>query len=118
MKHVAKKDKLGRQMLKKLKVYADADHKHQAQQPEQLGSNSGRRSRFHGNRTKFSYGTGRRKCSRRVRLYPGNGRIIVNNKRLGEYFGLDTLKIIVRQPLAVTGAEVALMSFAKFMVAV
>ncbi|MGI6076866.1 MAG: 30S ribosomal protein S9 [Fastidiosipilaceae bacterium] len=54
----------------------------------------------------FSYGTGRRKNAvARVRLYPGNGRIIVNNKELDEYFGLDTLKIIVRQPLTVTGAE-------------
>ncbi len=46
------------------------------------------------------FGTGRRKTSvARVRVVPGNGRIIINNRELDEYFGLDTLKAIVRQPL-------------------
>ena len=46
------------------------------------------------------YGTGRRKTSvARVRLVPGNGKIIVNNQALGDYFALDTLKAIVKQPL-------------------
>ncbi len=54
----------------------------------------------------FSYGTGRRKNAvARVRLYPGKGRVTVNNKDLDEYFGLDTLKNIARQPLTLTGAE-------------
>ncbi len=50
------------------------------------------------------WGTGRRKSAvARVRLIPGgNGTISVNNKTLDEYFGLDTLKYIVRQPLALT----------------
>ncbi|KAI4453253.1 ribosomal protein s9 [Holotrichia oblita] len=49
------------------------------------------------------YGTGRRKCSvARVRLIPGNGNITINDKSIDEYFGLETLKVIVRQPLVLT----------------
>ncbi len=51
----------------------------------------------------FYYGTGRRKKSvARVRLYPGSGKITVNNKEIDSYFGLETLKLIVRQPLKLT----------------
>ncbi|MFD0694260.1 30S ribosomal protein S9 [Paenibacillus sp. GCM10027628] len=49
------------------------------------------------------YGTGRRKHSvARVRLVPGEGRIIINKRNLDEYFGLETLKLIVKQPLTLT----------------
>ena len=49
------------------------------------------------------YGTGRRKSSvARVYLRPGNGKITVNKRDLDEYFGLETLKTIVRQPLEAT----------------
>lgn len=49
------------------------------------------------------YGTGRRKKSiARVRLVPGNGRILINDRSLDDYFGLETLKVIVRQPLLLT----------------
>jgi small subunit ribosomal protein S9 len=49
------------------------------------------------------YGTGRRKHSvARVRLVPGEGRIIVNKRNFNEYFGLETLKLIVKQPLNLT----------------
>ena len=49
------------------------------------------------------YGTGRRKNAiARVRLVDGTGKIIINNKDLDEYFGVETLKVIVRQPLTVT----------------
>ena len=49
------------------------------------------------------YGTGRRKSSvARVRLVPGNGKITVNGRSIDEYFGLETLKLIVRQPLVLT----------------
>ena len=49
-------------------------------------------------------GTGRRKKSiARVRLLPGNGAITVNKRDLEEYFGLETLKMIVRAPLQLTG---------------
>ena len=51
-------------------------------------------------------GTGRRKKSvARVRLLPGKGNIVINGKSIDEYFGLDTLKMIVRQPLVVTDTE-------------
>ncbi len=49
------------------------------------------------------YGTGRRKSSvARVYLVPGTGKITVNKKDLDAYFGLETLKLIVRQPLVLT----------------
>ena len=49
------------------------------------------------------YGTGRRKKSiARVYLVPGTGNITINKRSLDEYFGLETLKVIVRQPLAAT----------------
>lgn len=52
------------------------------------------------------YGTGRRKNSvARVRLVPGSGRIIVNKRDLDDYFGLETLKLIVKQPLVETETE-------------
>ncbi len=48
-------------------------------------------------------GTGRRKSSvARVRLVPGSGKITINKRDIDEYFGLDTLKVIVRQPLTIT----------------
>ena len=47
------------------------------------------------------YGTGRRKKSiARVYLVPGKGNITINKRSIDEYFGLETLKVIVRQPLA------------------
>ncbi|MDO3412935.1 MULTISPECIES: 30S ribosomal protein S9 [Saccharibacillus] len=49
------------------------------------------------------YGTGRRKHSvARVRLVPGEGRIVINKREIDEYFGLETLKLIVNQPLNLT----------------
>ena len=54
----------------------------------------------------YFYGTGRRKnavaC---VRLIPGSGKITINEKDIDAYFGLDTLKLIVRQPLVATSTE-------------
>lgn len=51
------------------------------------------------------YGTGRRKTSiARVRLVPGEGNITINKRDIENYFGLDTLKVIVKQPLTLTGA--------------
>ncbi|HCW80989.1 MAG TPA: 30S ribosomal protein S9 [Ruminococcaceae bacterium] len=51
----------------------------------------------------FFYGTGRRKSSvARVRLYQGSGKITVNDRDVNDYFGLDTLKAIIRQPLELT----------------
>ena len=49
------------------------------------------------------YGTGRRKSSiARVYLVPGTGNITINKRSLDEYFGLETLKVVVKQPLALT----------------
>ena len=51
----------------------------------------------------YFYGTGRRKSSvARVRVYSGTGKITINNRDIDDYFGLETLKLIVRQPLALT----------------
>ena len=52
------------------------------------------------------YGTGRRKKSiARVYLVPGTGKVTINKRDIDEYFGLETLKVIVRQPLALTETE-------------
>ena len=54
----------------------------------------------------YFYGTGRRKKSvARVRIYPGSGAITINGRDIDEYFGLDTLKLIINQPYGVTGTE-------------
>ena len=54
----------------------------------------------------YYYGTGRRKNAvAAVRLVPGSGKITINSKDIDEYFGLDTLKLLVRQPLAATETE-------------
>ena len=51
----------------------------------------------------YFYGTGRRKKSvARVRIYPGTGTITINKRDIDDYFGLDTLKLIVNQPFGVT----------------
>lgn len=52
------------------------------------------------------YGTGRRKKSiARVRLVPGNGTITINDRTVEEYFGLETLKVIVKQPMVLTATD-------------
>ena len=54
----------------------------------------------------YFYGTGRRKNSvARVRVYNGTGKITINGRDIDDYFGLGTLKLIVRQPLAVAEVE-------------
>ena len=55
----------------------------------------------------YFYGTGRRKSSvARVRLFPGGtGEIKINNRTIDNYFGLETLKLIVRSPLVLLGLE-------------
>ena len=51
----------------------------------------------------YYYGTGRRKHSvARVRMYPGTGKITINGRDIDEYFGLETLKLLVRQPMEIT----------------
>ena len=52
----------------------------------------------------YFYGTGRRKSSvARVRVYAGVGKITINGRDIDDYFGLETLKLIVNQPLELTG---------------
>lgn len=54
----------------------------------------------------YFYGTGRRKTSvARVRVIPGTGNYTVNGKTAEDYFGLDTLLLLLKQPFAVTGTE-------------
>ena len=54
----------------------------------------------------YFYGTGRRKSSvARVRIYQGTGKVTINDRDIDDYFGLDTLKYIVRQPLTLTGTD-------------
>ena len=55
------------------------------------------------NKRPYFYGTGRRKSSvARVRLYAGIGKVTINGRDIDDYFGLETLKLIVRQPLNLT----------------
>ena len=57
-------------------------------------------------KTPYFYGTGRRKESvARVRVYPGTGSITINDRDIDDYFGLETLKFIVRQPLVLTETQ-------------
>lgn len=54
----------------------------------------------------YFYGTGRRKSSTaRIRLIPGSGAITVNKKEVDDYFGVDTLKLLINQPFAVTSTS-------------
>ena len=54
----------------------------------------------------YFYGTGRRKSSvARVRLYQGTGKITINDRDIDSYFGLETLKLITRQPLKLTQTQ-------------
>ena len=54
----------------------------------------------------YFYGTGRSKKSvARVRIYPCSGSITINNRDIDDYFGLDTLKLIINQPFGVTETE-------------
>jgi len=56
------------------------------------------------NNENYFYGTGRRKSSvARVRLLPGSGNVTINGRTMDEYFGLETLRMLVRQPLELTG---------------
>lgn len=57
-------------------------------------------------KTEKFYGTGRRKKSiARVYLTPGKGDVVINKRNMDEYFGMETLKVIVRQPFVATGTN-------------
>ncbi len=69
------------------------------------------------NKESYFYGTGRRKSSvARVRLYQGTGKVTINDRDIDDYFGLETLKLIVRQPLNLTKQKVNSTSFAVLQV--
>ena len=54
----------------------------------------------------YFYGTGRRKSSvARVRVSPGTGKVTIHDREIADYFGLETLKLIVRQPLVATETD-------------
>ena len=54
----------------------------------------------------YFYGTGRRKDSvARVRVYNGTGKVTINGRDIDDYFGLDTLKLLVRSPMALTETD-------------
>ena len=57
-------------------------------------------------KTEKYYGTGRRKKSiARVYLTPGKGDVVINKRNMDDYFGMETLKVIVRQPFVATGTN-------------
>ena len=87
------KGPLGRDMFRKLRVYAGAEHNHAAQAPQALEIKSDIPM------ADMNYGTGRRKTSTaRVFLDRGNGDITINGRPLDEYFGRETARMVVRQP--------------------
>jgi small subunit ribosomal protein S9 len=54
----------------------------------------------------YFYGTGRRKNSvARVRVYNGTGKVTINNRSIDDYFGLETLKLLVRSPMVLTETD-------------
>jgi small subunit ribosomal protein S9 len=54
----------------------------------------------------YFYGTGRRKeAVARVRIIPGKGKVTINGRTIEEFFGLETLRMIVKQPLALTNSQ-------------
>ena len=91
--------------LTRLKIYRGAEHIHAAQKPEPwAGTNQEVTRLCIRARSLIMYGTGRRKSSvARVHLFPnGTGTITINGRDIDDYFGLETLKLIVRQPLDTT----------------
>ena len=64
---------------------------------------------------KYFYGTGRRKeAVARVRIIPGKGKITINDRTIEEFFGLETLRMIVKQPLVVTNNDKKSTSFVEY----
>ena len=94
------KNRLGRKLLKKLKVYAGPEHPHEAQQPQAIKVARVRRGTV---ASIQYYGTGRRKTAvARVYLVPGTGAITVNKRDFDDYFPNNVLKMVIRQPLLLT----------------
>ena len=98
VKGMLPKGPLGYAMIKKLKVYAGAEHRTLLSSPSRWNSKG---NAMIGN---WNYGTGRRKTSvARVFIKKGSGKIVVNGKPVDEFFARETGRMIVRQPLELTG---------------
>src|SRR5206468_9875737 len=96
------KNRLGRAMAKKLKVYRGKAHPHEAQQPQALPTARGAEGRSMAAVLDRYYGTGRRKTSvARVWIRPGSGRVTVNKRGFEDYFPRETLRMIIAQPFEV-----------------
>ena len=96
---------IGRKALTRLRVYAWCEPRATPPRSPKLRIliEGGNESMYE-SKNPYYYGTGRRKNSvARVRLYAGTGKITINGRDIDDYFGLETLKLIVRQPLALTG---------------
>ena len=100
------KNRLGRAMIRKLRIYAGPTHPHQAQQPQprQLASKRfSRRRRGHQVPKPLIQRTGRRKeAVARVRLRPGSGVITVNGRPFEQYFPILTHRVVALEPLRLT----------------
>ena len=100
---------IGAKALTRLHCYQGAEHAHAAQKPEKIDREDRvlRRRQSNMYETKpYFYGTGRRKDSvARVRVYQGTGKVTINDRDIDNYFGLETLKLIVRSPLVLLGLE-------------
>ena len=97
------KNRLGERMKSKLKVYAGSEHPHAAQNPEVWRASRLIRGRatIHGSSSVLRNRPPQESVAR-VRSVPGEGRIIINKRDIDDYFGLETLKLIVKQPLQLT----------------
>ena len=97
---------LGRDMYRKLRVYAGAEHRHNraAARPSHPLVNESERAHGTTMADNINYGTGRRKtAAARVFLALGSGRITINRRPLDTYFGRETARMVVRQPLETIG---------------
>ncbi len=87
-------------MMTKLHVYAGPDHEQAAQKPEALEKILGKvlkGGKYHG---KQILRNRQKKSIARVYLVPGTGNITINKRDIDEYLGLETLKVVVRQPFS------------------
>ena len=106
VKGMLPKNTIGRAALTRLKLYQGRGAQQRRPEARSLDSRTNQEvSRtMYESKKQYQYGTGRRKSSvARVRVYEnGTGSIIINGRDIDDYFGLETLKLLVRQPLVTT----------------
>ncbi len=95
VKGMLPKGPLGRAMFRKLKVYAGNEHNHAAQRRKFLTSNRDYRQWLKINTTAL---VAAKSSAARVFIKPGNGKIVINQRSLEQYFGRETARMVVRQP--------------------